>query len=78
MTVETLCAQPVREVTDVKHQNTSDDSLSEFAKCAVAMRNVLYQDRSLEQAEFLFMERHFQVLEMAYLRWKRRNGNVED
>ena len=68
MTVEILCAPPVREVTEVKYQNASDDSLSEFAKCAVAMRNVLYQDKSLEQAEFLFMERHFQVLEMAYPR----------
>ena len=41
MTVEILCAPPVREVTEVKYQNASDDSLSEFAKCAVAMRNVL-------------------------------------
>jgi hypothetical protein len=78
MAVDTLFAPPVCEVTDAKHQNASDDSLSEFAKCAVAMRNVLYQDRSLEQAEFLFMERHFQVLEMAYLRWKRKHGNVRD
>jgi len=39
----------------------------------VALRDVLYQDRSLTEAEFLFMDNHFQVLQMAYLRWKRKH-----
>jgi hypothetical protein len=47
-----------------------------FGKCAVVLRSVLYQDRSLSEAEFHFMENHFHVLEMAYLRWKRKHGNI--
>ncbi len=38
----------------------------EFGKCAVALREILYQDRPLTEAEFLFMDNHFQVLGMAY------------
>jgi hypothetical protein len=47
-----------------------------FGKCTVVLRSVLYQDRSLSEAEFHFMENHFHVLEMAYLRWKRKHGNI--
>jgi len=57
---------PLAQIT-----NETDDALREFGKCAVALRNVLYQDRPLNEAEFLFMDNHFQVLQMAYLRWKR-------
>jgi hypothetical protein len=38
------------------------------------LRNMLYQDRPLNGAEFVFIDNHFQVLEMAYLRWKRKHG----
>ncbi len=44
-----------------------------FEKCAVALRNVPYQDRASNEAELLFMDNHFQVLQMAYLRWKRKH-----
>jgi hypothetical protein len=37
---------------------------------------VLYQDRALNEVEFLFIENHFQVLQMVYLRWKRRHRGV--
>lgn len=73
MAIETLFAQPAREVADAKDQNETDNPLREFGICAVALRNVLYQDRSLNEVEFLFIENHFQVLEMAYLRWKRKH-----
>lgn len=53
-------------------QNGSD-SLQRFAECAVAMRNILHQDADLSDPEFRFIENHFQVLEMAYLRWKRKH-----
>ena len=40
------------------------------------LRTVLHQDRPLSLEEFLFMENHFRVLEMAYLRWKRKHGDI--
>jgi hypothetical protein len=48
-------------------------SLKRFAEYAVAMRNILYQDRALSEAEYLFMDNHFRVMEMAYLRWKEKH-----
>jgi hypothetical protein len=76
MAIETLCAQPAREVADAQDQNETDNNLREFGRCAVGLRNVFSQDRSLSKAEFLFIENHFHVIEMAYLRWKRKHGNV--
>jgi hypothetical protein len=56
---------------------TQDESrermLEEFGRCADYMRRVLYQDATLGDTEFLFIENHFHVLEMAYLRWKRKH-----
>jgi hypothetical protein len=68
MAIGTLFAQPAREVADAKNQNDTDNNLREFGTWAVALRNVLYQDRSLNEVEFLFMENHFHVVETAYLR----------
>ena len=68
MTVETLSTQTAREVTAAKNTNDTDNILREFAKCAVTLREILHQDRSL-----LFIDNHFQVLQMAYLRWKRKH-----
>ena len=73
MAVETLLAQTADEVGDAKDSNETDNPLREFGKCAVALRDVLYQDMSLTEAEFLFMDKRFQVLQMAYLRWKRKH-----
>ena len=73
MIIETLLAQPAREVSDAKDHNETDNTLREFGKCAVALRNVLHQDRTLNEVELLFIENHFQVLQMAYLRWKRKH-----
>ena len=39
-----------------------------FGDCSVALRNILYQYRPLDEAEFWFMDYHFQIVEMAYLR----------
>jgi hypothetical protein len=74
MAAETLLAQTARGVTEGKDKNETDNTLREFGKCAEALRNVLYQDRPLNGAEFVFIDNHFQVLEMAYLRWKRKHG----
>ena len=76
MAVETLVAQPAQEMADAKDHNETDDPLRKFGKCAVALRNVLYQDRALTEVEFLIIENHFHVLEMAHLRWKRKHGNI--
>jgi hypothetical protein len=73
MAVDTLLAQPAREVPDAKDNDETDNRLREFGKCAVALRNVLHQDRTLNEVELLFIENHFQVLQMAYLRWKRKH-----
>lgn len=51
----------------------AEAALKDFSRCVVALRTILYQDRPLERVEFLFMEKHMQVLQMAYLRWKRKH-----
>ena len=76
LAVETSLGHTVREVSDAKGGVHTDNTLTEFGKSAVALRTVLHQDRPLSQEEFLFMENHFKVLEMAYLRWKRKHGNM--
>lgn len=52
----------------------SGTSVKRFAQCAVAMRNMFYDDGALTEVEFHFMDNHFHVLEMAYLRWKQKRA----
>lgn len=66
----------VREVGNATGGVQTDNPLREFGKSAVALRTVLQQDRPLSLEEFLFIENHFRVLDMAYLRWKRKHGNM--
>jgi hypothetical protein len=47
-------------------------SVKRFADYAVAMRNILYNDGALSEAESIFIDKHFQVLELAYFRWKQK------
>jgi len=63
-------AQTAREVDDVKDQNETDSTLRDFGRCAVALRNVLDENRSLDDMCLLFIENHLHVVQMAYLRWK--------
>jgi hypothetical protein len=51
----------------------SGANLKQFGECATALKKALYQDAALSDTEFLFMDNHFQVLQMAYLRWKRKH-----
>lgn len=74
--VETPLAQTSHKLDDTKDNNETDDVLREFGRCAVALRNVLYQDRALNTMELHFMDNHFQVLQMAYLRWKRKHRGL--
>jgi hypothetical protein len=76
LAVKTLLDQTAGKVADANEANETDLTLREFGKCAVALRNMLYQDRSLNEMEFHFMENHFRVVEMAYLRWKRNHEST--
>ena len=70
---EALLPQTARGIAEAKSRNETGNTLREFGKCAMALRNVLYQDGPLNEAEFVFIDNHFQVLQMAYLRWKRKH-----
>jgi hypothetical protein len=56
---------------EVRGQTDDRDALHEFARCVSALRNLFYEERPLDEAEFIFMDKSFEVLQMAYLRWKR-------
>ena len=71
--VEPQLTQTAGGTADPDVETDTGNTLEEFRKCAAAMCHVLYQDRHLNEAEFVFMDTHFQVLEMAYLRWKRKH-----
>jgi len=73
-------AQTAREVDDVKDQNATDSTLRDFGRCAVALRNVLDENRSLDDMCLLFIENHLHVVQMAYLRgkWKHRPLPTEE
>ena len=73
MAGEIMSSQTARETTDVKDQNEMAVTLREFGRSVVALRSMMDQDRSLTDMELLFIENHFQVIQMAYLRWKRKH-----
>ena len=54
----------------VQTARETDHTLMEFGKSAVALRNVLDENRSLDEMGLLFIENHLHVVQMAYLRWK--------
>jgi hypothetical protein len=45
--------------------------LREFAQATSVLRTLLYDDRALDAEELIFMDKSFQLLHVAYLRWKR-------
>jgi hypothetical protein len=53
--VGTQLPQTAREVANARNTNETDNTLRDFGKCAVALREVLYQDRPLDENEFLFL-----------------------
>jgi hypothetical protein len=74
--VHTPVAQPSHEMDDARNTNETEETLGAFARHASALRNVLYEDKPLKEMEFFFIENHFHTLEMAFLRWKRKHGNI--
>ena len=73
MAGEIVFSQTAREVADAKDQNEMANTLRECGKSVVALRDLMDQDRSFTDMELLFIENHFQVIQMAYLRWKRKH-----
>ncbi len=65
--------QPPYPVGTVLSNNRATTTLRDFAKSAVVLRDILYDDSPLKETEYVFMEKHMQVLQMAYLRWKRKH-----
>lgn len=72
-TTESLLAVAVRMNGRAQRKYQTRYDLKEFGKSAVALRRALYHDKPLDKADFIFMDSHMQVLEMAYLRWKRKH-----
>ena len=54
------------------------DRLHQFGQCASTLRDLLYDDRTLDEEEFVFIDKHFQILNMAYLRWKRKHRPTDE
>ena len=54
------------------------DRLHRFGKCASVLRDLLYDDAPLNEEEFVFIDKHFQILNMAYLRWKRKHRPTDE
>ena len=52
--------------------------LHRFGQCATVLRDVLYDDRAVNDEDFIFIDRHFQILQMAYLRWKRKHRPTDE
>lgn len=73
MTGEFVLSPIAREVAAAKDQNEIANTLKEFGKSVGALRDLMDQNRSLSDMELLFIENHFQVIQMSYLRWKRNH-----
>ena len=54
------------------------DRLHQFGECASVLRDMLYDVRAPEDEEFIFIDKHFQILNMAYLRWKRKHRPTDE
>jgi hypothetical protein len=63
---------------DVHVLDDRADRLHQFGECASVLRDLLYDDRALEDEEFVFIDKHFQILNMAYLRWKRKHRSTDE
>jgi hypothetical protein len=76
MAFDSSTAGPPHDGHVAKDERT--DTLREFAQSASTLRNLLYNDSTLKKEEYFFMDKHYQVLHMAYLRWKRKHTLSND
>jgi len=70
--VETVSVQTASKRSEGEDKYKREDALRAFGKRTLALCKELHQYGPLDEVEFQFMDTHFQVLEMAYLRWKRK------
>ncbi len=63
-------------MSQAKEKKETDNTLREFGKCTLALCDVLHGDTSLDTMELLFIDNHIQVLQMAYLQWKRKHKHT--
>lgn len=61
-----------RETVDAKDQHEISNTLREFWKSAIALCDVMDQGRTPTDMDLFFIENHFHVIQMAYLRWRRK------
>jgi hypothetical protein len=54
------------------------EMLHRIGQCTSVLRDVLYDDGALDEEEFVFIDKHFQTLNMAYLRWKRKHRPTDE
>jgi hypothetical protein len=54
------------------------DMLHRIGQCTSVLRDVLYDDGVLDEEEFIFIDKHFQILNLAYLRWKRKHRPTDE
>jgi len=76
MAVEREGSQTACEMTDPMDQTEMANTLREFGKSIVALRDVMDQNKPFNDMELLFIENHFQLIQMAYFRWKRKHRRV--
>jgi hypothetical protein len=69
----------VASATDGRIPNDDrGEILHRFGQSASVLRDVLYDDRVVDDEEFVFIDKHFQILQMAYLRWKRKHRPTDE
>lgn len=56
-----------------KDKNKIDRMLKKFGRNVLSLRNAFDEGVVLDDMELLLIENHFYVLQMAYLRWKRKH-----
>jgi hypothetical protein len=76
MTSKKLVGEMAKDICAPK--NNRDDMLHKFGQSASIIRDVLYDDAALDEEEFVFIDKHFQILSLAYLRWKRKHRPSEE
>ena len=64
------------EKVGVKERHEMAHTLSGFGKYAVALWHLMDQGKSFTHMDVLFIENHSQVVQMALIRWKRKQTPV--
>ena len=75
------CAVRTRNQTCVQTLGAAKEErarvLREFAQATSIVRTLFYEDKALDVEELIFIDKSFQLLQVAYLRWKRVRNLTE-